>query len=144
MTKFQGVTSRAMLEIKDNNLSVQFCGPISTGGLGNAEENIECLESFIIDSIKMGIPVFNQLKYENDFNTILGPMIGYDHDLLEYFYRPIFESGLIKYLIFLPNWETSYGCKWEMDLALKLGIQIIVMDDYLVSNLELRKLTKVL
>lgn len=84
------------------------------------------------------------LKYENDFDAVLGPAIGYDHDLLEYFYKPIFESGLIKRLIFLPNWETSYGCKWEMDLALKLGIQIVVMDDYLVSNLELKKLTKVL
>ncbi len=47
--------------------------------------------------------------------------------LLTDFYQPLFETGLIKILYFLPDWQSSVGARWEHDQALKLGIEIVYL-----------------
>ncbi len=50
--------------------------------------------------------------------------------LLEEFYLPMFKSGLIKILCFLPGWQNSIGATWEHEQAKKLGIPIIYLAEY--------------
>ena len=81
---------------------IQFCGPISTGGLGNIEDNILVLKSYIKESIENNLSVFNQMEYEEEFNRILPEHRDYDYLLLEVFYRKIISSDNIKALLFIP------------------------------------------
>ena len=134
LTKQQGsllVLSKKVIDrISKYSDCIEFCGPISTGGFGNAVENIECLQSFIHEAQKKGLHIFDQLAFEKEINEILGPVKGYDYDLLEYFYKPILESGYIKKLIFIPGWQQSYGSCWEMEIGKQNNIEIIILEDY--------------
>lgn len=109
---------------------IQFCAPISTGGLGSTEDNIECLLSFInhFQNIE-GLSIFNQLKYERKMDAILENHSEYDYPLLEHFYQPIFLSKKIDGLVFLPLWESSTGCKWEYDFAKSINLPTCVVED---------------
>ena len=108
---------------------IQFCAPISTGGFGNLKDNLENLSSFISNFDNSGISVFNQLNYERKMNNILRDHTEYDYPLLDYFYKPIFSSGKISGLVFLPMWETSVGCRWEYEFAKTLNIPICIIDN---------------
>lgn len=46
----------------------------------------------------------------------------YDYTLLEEFYRPIMESGMIACVVFLPGWRSSIGARWEYKVAKKKKI----------------------
>ena len=115
------------IELKKGSV-IQFCGPISTGGFGNIDENIECISSTIQAAEKIGIPVFNQMAYERRMDLILENHTGYDYPLLEFFYKPILESGKIGALLFLPLWETSVGSKWEHDFAKSINIPVFYLE----------------
>ena len=56
---------------------------------------------------------------------------GAGNPLLELFYRPLFESGLIGSMYFIKGWESSDGARWEHDLAVELGISIFYLDEHL-------------
>lgn len=75
-----------------------------------------------------GVNVFDQTVFEESLWRILKTPYakGKDH-LLGTFYLPLFESGLIVTLDFLPNWESSYGAVWEHNKAQQLGLQIIYL-----------------
>jgi hypothetical protein len=49
------------------------------------------------------------------------------NDILNDFYLPIFKSGVISAFYFMPNWQTSFGAKWEHEEAKKLGIEIVYL-----------------
>jgi Nucleotide modification associated domain 1 len=51
------------------------------------------------------------------------PTTDYHDSLLEDFYLPVFKSGCVKVLVFLPGWRKSTGSKWEYLQAKCLGIQ---------------------
>lgn len=106
----------------------QVCGPISTGGVGNLEGNIAVFEQTIRKLKGEGRHIFDQLPFEKPMWRIIKTPYyrGPDH-LLEAFYLPIFKSGYIKALYFIPNWQTSYGANWEHKLGKKLGIEIIYL-----------------
>ena len=133
--KLNSLASEVISDISAYEKCIEFCGPISTGGLGNSIENIDCLKSFVDYAISLKYDVFNQLEYEKRFNDVLGEANGYDYDLLDFFYKPVIESGYIKQMIFLPNWEDSYGCRWEMDMAKKNGISVVILEDYTLNTL---------
>lgn len=102
------------------------CGPISTGGLGSIPKNIAAFELAIEKVARSGEPVFTQMPFESvmqDINGKLTPECNAS-SLMETFYRPLLESGLIKRLYFLPDWESSTGARWEHELATHLGIEI--------------------
>ena len=107
--------------------AVQICGPITTGGKGSAEENIQAIND-AIDAIALEKNVFDQMIYFDDFSRLIDKSIDYDFNPLEWFYKKIFESGLIKECRFLPGWESSVGACREYQRAKELWIKITYID----------------
>lgn len=109
---------------------VQMCGPISTGGAGSVEENLKRFEAAIEKLSDSGIVVFDQLPFEMPIRKIrqLKNKKGYDTDLLEDFYLPIFESKLVNTLYFLPDWQSSTGATWEHEQARRFDFDVVYLD----------------
>ena len=105
---------------------IQLCGPISTGGAGSVEKNMERMNTVVKYLQKQGKNVFNQLPFEEPMQKVISlrKEKHYDMSLLNEFYKPIFEQGLLDILCFLPDWESSVGARWEHDQALRLGLKI--------------------
>lgn len=125
-------------------------GPISTGGTGSKEENLaryRRASQFL--ELHQGRRVFNQLPSEDavvrhfeawrrslDAREARSEERGsvgrielqedepYCWELLEGIYAPLFHSGHVELLMFMPNWTTSRGSRWEHDMACCLGIPI--------------------
>ena len=103
----------------------QVCGPITTGGAGSLEKNLEIFRRAIIALSISGTSIFDQLPFEPSIRRIQN----WEYSagglrLLEDFYFPIFKSGLIQRLYFIPGWESSLGARWEHERALELGISV--------------------
>lgn len=112
----------------ENKPIVEICGPISTGGLGNRKNNLERFDNAIKIACDKGMCVFTQLPFEKTIEKIVYkyPVTdGYHLDILEIFYRKIFSSGFINKALFLPDWESSKGARWERDLVTELGLEIL-------------------
>ena len=106
----------------------QACGPITSGGLGSIEANLKRFEWRVKKLQSRGLHIFDQLPFEGHMFRIWDANgRNDDKTLLEDFYSPIFESGLIKTLHFIPGWPGSNGSMWEHRQAVRLGIKI----DYL-------------
>src|SRR3989344_9432065 len=60
---------------------------------------------------------------------------GYCMPLLTEFYQPVFESGYIKTVHFIPGWEKSFGAKWEHEQCGRLGIERIYLPEDFLSCL---------
>lgn len=111
------------------------CGPISTGGKGSRMENLIVFSRAIQRVSAGGLIVFDQMPFEDAIGRI------YKSDprqqelcLLEEFYLPIFETGFISLLCFLPSWESSFGARWEHEQAKRLSIPIIYLADYYIKD----------
>lgn len=118
----------------------QVLGPISSGGKGSIEENSNELRKFILKLKKEGNTMFNNLPFEKSLLRIraFGNHLSVEESnivLLEEFYKPLFESGFIKKLFFVPNWESSHGARWEHEKAKELGIEIIYLDEDFLERL---------
>jgi len=98
-------------------------GPISSGGEGSISKNIENLNQTVKNLTNQNINIFNQLPFEKPMQRIKesGYYLGEDH-LLHGFYLPIFQSGKINKMYFMPNWRTSYGATWEHKISDQLQI----------------------
>lgn len=105
---------------------VQVCGPIGTGGLGNVEDNLRAFDETIKLLQTEGLNVFDQMPFEWPMQVLKFKLKKdvYPEDILNDFYLPIFESGMISEFYFMPNWQTSKGANWEHDQAERLGIKI--------------------
>ncbi len=117
------------------------CGPISNGGLGSKELNIAHFEMVVNEFVarKHG-NFFSQIPFEEALWRVQALLAesdktvypkGAGNPLLEGFYRPIFESGLIGSMYFIKGWESSDGARWEHALAILLGISIFYLDEKL-------------
>ena len=105
------------------------CGPISTGGTGSKEKNIEIFAKHIEMLRIQGCKIFSQLPFEKVMWRIMKtPYYNNGYQLLDKFYLPIFESGLVETLYFIPGWKGSLGTTWEHEQAKRLGLQIIYLD----------------
>jgi hypothetical protein len=104
----------------------QVCGPISTGGRGSILENLVAFNETIVFLQAEGESVFDQMPFEAPMQRVKTtlPKGQYALTLLDDFYLPIFETGLIKKMYFMPDWESSHGAKWEHEQAKRLGIEI--------------------
>lgn len=100
------------------------CGPISTGGLGSIEKNLTRFARAIELLAGCNVNVFTQMPFEEAMRRIRGSGLPYKNGLtlLETFYYPIFSSGRVARLCFLPDWKTSLGTKWEHDRAEELNL----------------------
>ncbi len=103
---------------------VQVCGPISTGGLGNVPDNLQIFQAYIERLQNRGINVFNQMPFEGPMGRIKLAQTdrGGEKGILYDFYLPLFQSGLISKLYFMPNWYDSIGASWELAQAVRLQI----------------------
>jgi hypothetical protein len=113
------------------------CGPISTGGAGSRKANLDIFSRAIDILSAGGLLIFSQMPFENDMERIyksdpnLRGMV-----LLEEFYLPIFKSGHIKLMCFLPGWTNSVGATWEHRQAEIFGIPRIYLSKYYVSDFD--------
>ena len=106
---------------------VQVCGPISTGGKGSIENNLEVFNDRIKELQKEGLNVFDQMPFEGPMHKMVLDYTKKDEyldDILTDFYLQRFESGNISELYFLPDWKSSYGAKWEHEQAERLKLKI--------------------
>ena len=102
-------------------------GPISTGGAGSLEKNLELFAEAIAHLEMHGENVFDQLPFENKITEFSKDYKGYYMPILEDFFLPLFKSGKIAKIWFMPGWETSTGAKWEYEQAEKLGIKKVLI-----------------
>lgn len=102
-------------------------GPVSTGGLGSIAKNIAVLNQKIDELEVSGKHIFNQLPFENKFKEFSKNSKGYYTPILDDFYLPLFQSGKITKIFFIPGWQTSTGASWEYEQAGKLGIERILL-----------------
>lgn len=98
------------------------CGPISPrGGLGCRHKNIQRFALVIQILEEQGHVIYNQLIFEEKMFELVSAGQP-ERRLLEDFYLPLFETGLIARKFFQDNWETSRGTCWELEQSRKLGI----------------------
>ena len=104
----------------------QVCGPISTGGKNSIPENLANLKKAIDHLTEKGHNIFDQTPFEGPIvrMKILPHEDQYPYALLDDFYLPIFKTGVVKKLFFLPGWEKSTGAKWEYEQGKQLNIEI--------------------
>lgn len=122
---------------------VQVCGPMNTGGRGSLEENMKIFNVVIDHLVERGEVVFDQRPFEKIMERIkmIRKTVGYPYDLLEEFYGPIFESGYVDILFFIPGWnksensEGSIGAQWEYKKAGRCGIAIFEVSEHLIDKL---------
>lgn len=105
---------------------IQICGPMSTGGLGDLQKNMERFFRAVDVAQRRGAAVFNQGLFQGAMIRICAWEKGqpYPTDLLEIFYKKVFLSGYISKGLFLPDWESSVGAKWEREILSSSGIAV--------------------
>lgn len=109
---------------------VQVCGPITTGGLGSTQANLEVFNETIKKLQSQGLNVFDQMPYESTMQRLqdeLNNKGDYLHNILTDFYFPLFNSGFITAFYFIPGWESSFGAKKEHEKAKELDIPIVYL-----------------
>lgn len=107
---------------KDNpdGTIVQVCGPISSGGLGNIEENLYKLRCSITTMKQNGYIVFDQTPFEDRIAEIkqnrfqAGLFKEYDWLILYQCYEPLFGSTLFDLVVFIQGYKSSKGAMWEL------------------------------
>jgi hypothetical protein len=129
VSSFEGAADLAVSILSRMNETgreiIQLCGPMSTGGLGNLAANMARFSFAIERAIENGLLVFNQIPFQQVIIRLCNFKDGQPHynwEILEIFYRRVFESGHVHRALFLPGWESSTGAKWERDLVSRLGI----------------------
>lgn len=105
----------------------QVCGPIATGGLGSVSKNLEVFDKAIRKLQEEGKIIFDQIPFEWPMQELKKKIPDGAKTILEDFYLPIFSSGKVTTLYFIPGWETSKGATWEHEVALRLGITIVYL-----------------
>lgn len=124
------VAKRVIERIPDPAFMV--CGPITTGGTGSQMVNVAILASAIAALRAEGKNVFNQLIFEEAMMRIKEtPYYRDGLQLLEIFYRPLFEGGRFRKFYFVPRWQSSFGARWEHKEAERLGIEIVYIPEIL-------------
>ncbi len=128
---------------------LQVCGPVSTGGFKSTKTNFLVLADAVRLLRERGDFVFDQTHLEE---VIVGlwkrwkadpAHVGYCWPILDDVYRPIFESGLVGTLLFLPGWECSTGACWERSIGHSLGIKVAPYpEDLYVSILASHSLAR--
>ncbi len=119
---------RLKLETKCDRI-YQICGPMSTGGLGNLQDNMILFKEAIVVAREKGWIVFNQVPFQDAMIRIVKyyERKDYAQEILDEFYLPVFESHRIACAPFIPYWHTSKGAAWEREKVGSLG-HIMVFD----------------
>ncbi len=102
-------------------------GTLTNGGTlpyDTVRKNIRNFGRMIAKLRRLGISVWDQRPFEKHIFRIkdLPENTGKPMKLLNGFYKPVFESGLVTLAFMLPNWEESHGARWERKIFRKLDI----------------------
>jgi hypothetical protein len=132
-----------IMHASENQAITEVCGPISTGGRGSVIENLKVF-SKTIQHLKHhhGHLIFDQMPFEEAIGRVsnatpLPEGAGtYHMGILDHCYLPLFESGMVKKFFFLPDWESSFGARWEHDVAQRLNIDIEYLPGHWYELLE--------
>jgi len=133
VSSFEGLAELALSQLRILEQCSIVCGPISTGGLGSVEKNIEIIKVVSDYLESTGIRIFNNIFYEKYIVKLKNEWesegnTGYCTPILENFYLALYKSGHIKIAYFLPGWESSYGASWERNILPKCGVKIIDLE----------------
>ena len=102
---------------------VQVCGPMTTGGLGTLSENMERFAIAIEQARAHGLLVFNQIPFQEAIERLTSHLDEeYCTDILDIFFRKILGCGYVSRALFLSDWESSRGARWEWDFVRSCGI----------------------
>ncbi len=107
----------------------EVCGPISTGGQGSLEANLQVFSDTIDQLVAQKKVIFDQIPFEDHIFRIVNTGWGkrQNNQLLKEFYLPIFESGFVRTLYFIPDWQSSKGATWEHTQGQRLGMEIVYL-----------------
>jgi hypothetical protein len=105
---------------------IQICGPMTTDGLGDLEKNMSRFRRAVKQARQNDVFVFDQAVFQDAMIRLVGenPQPGYPMGILDVFYRRVFASGHIKGFLFFHDWHTSFGTRWEMEVAQEYGIDV--------------------
>lgn len=136
---FKSLSEMALEELRALDGSAHMvCGPISTGGYGNAVVNLLVFNHAIEVLRARGCPVWSQMPYEAGIAELEqqwrkeNPNAAYCESLLTEFYLPLVLSNLIAKAWFLDGkhgWETSRGASWEFEQFRKQGTDIALFPE---------------
>ncbi len=122
------ITILKRMRSKTRHPIVEVCGPMTTGGFGDTEKNMKFFAGAITVLEQKGMLVFDQIPFEDSMVRLCAlpeeKKTGYCENILEIFYRRVFESGYIDQTWFLPTWRTSGGARWEREMSEDLQITI--------------------
>jgi|CXWL01.1.fsa_nt_gi hypothetical protein len=105
-------------------------GPISTGGFGSRDRNIQAFTNAICYLQSRRRSVLDQTPFETALARLSRQWAetdgrqGYCMPILTEFYRPVFRSGLITTIAFMMDWGSSFGSQWEHREASVAGLKI--------------------
>ncbi len=110
-------------------------GPISSGGTGDREKNLELFHQEIIDETNKGYVVFNQMPFEDYFGQIhtkfpeaftgKNNRRKVKNPIMRDVYIPMLRSGLIERQKMMKDWKTSGGASTEYRVAKELNIEVV-------------------
>ena len=120
-------------------------GPISTGGVGTIEGNRKIFEGVIEILVEnCRIDVFSQMPFEDKMVELYKEWHAehlkekYCLPILHNFYEPIFSSGRIIALNFIPDWESSFGAQWEYENCDRWRIQRVMLSQKILDMVLFR------
>jgi len=125
--------------IKDESGLAAVSGPISTGGKGNPDENLQVFNKAIFELSEKDLKLFNQMPLEGFFGIVHKLYLRFEKGykgkaFIDNFYEPLLCSGKFEYLIQLPGWKTSVGSGFEYEIAKKMGIKIISYEEAMTMS----------
>ncbi|MDB5259047.1 MAG: hypothetical protein JWO73_255 [Candidatus Taylorbacteria bacterium] len=125
VTVGNGILDR--MAVKSDKRIVQLCAPMSRGGRGSLDANMAYFRKAQRVASDNGLYLFDQGPFQEAMIRLSAAheeRKEYCYDILHVFYRGIFKSRRIGELMFLPDWETSIGAKWEREEAPAHGLLI--------------------
>jgi hypothetical protein len=121
---------------------IRLCGPLTTSAYGYEDNLKRFLKGQEILREK-GLTVFDYFEGHDDEEVIQSLNLPWE-EVMQYYHRPIMETGLIKEAYFLPRWEFSNGATLEHTYAKEFGLRIHDFpEDWFPEELQGQHLTLV-
>lgn len=109
------------------------CGPVSSGGVGNVEDNLGVFNATIASLRRTDPMVFDTLPFEAG---IIGLRNTFEENpankgksflmpLMSEFYRPLCAHPGLTHAYFIPGWEASFGSTLQRGMLIALNRRII-------------------
>lgn len=132
--KEMGIVAIKVLNSMPNKVHI-VSGPISTGGYGTLEKNLQVFEQ-TVNYLKQNHNTFDQIPMEESIHKLM-ILLGDKYDsaeLLQGIYLPLFSSPKINNVHFINGWKSSQGAKWEHAKSLEFNKKIT----YLPKGFEIK------